>query len=63
MKIKIDKEKCIGCGTCVSLCEEVFELSDYGRAQTKKDANFKKNKECIKEAEMACPVQAIIISK
>ena len=26
---KVDKEKCIGCGACISICpKEVFELKD-----------------------------------
>lgn len=60
MKPKIDKEKCIGCGTCASLCGEVFELKD-GHAQViaKDDTVIEKNKDEIKQAVEACPVQAI----
>lgn len=60
MKVKIDKEKCSGCGTCASLCEEVFELIGE-KASVKKGADFKKNSSCIKEAAEACPVEAITI--
>ena len=28
MKLKINKDKCIGCGQCVSLCEDVFDFDD-----------------------------------
>lgn len=59
MKPKIDKDLCIGCGTCVSLCGEVFELNDEGKSQVKKGADLKKNSACIKEAVEACPAQAI----
>lgn len=51
--VKIDKEKCIGCGACVSVCEEGFKLKD-GKAEVK-NANAK----CIKEGANACPVNAI----
>jgi len=27
-KIKIDKNKCIGCGACVALCPAIFELKN-----------------------------------
>lgn len=26
IKVKVDHEKCIGCGTCVSLCPEKFQM-------------------------------------
>jgi ferredoxin len=27
-KLYIDRDKCIGCGTCVSLMPEIFEIDD-----------------------------------
>ncbi len=57
MKVKVDKEKCIGCGACVSVCGEVFEMKD-GKANVKEKETDKK---CVKEAEESCPVQAIKI--
>ena len=52
---KVDKEKCIGCGTCVSICGEVFEMGDEGKARVKSQ----KDVPCVKEAIDACPVDAI----
>lgn len=52
--IKVDKEKCIGCGACVAACEDVFEMKD-GKAHVK----AQKKSKCVKEAEEICPVQAI----
>ncbi|MFC1612536.1 ferredoxin [Patescibacteria group bacterium] len=60
MKIKIDKEKCIGCGTCPALCPEVFELNDSDfKAFVKEGADI--SLPCVKEAKDACPVEAIEI--
>jgi len=56
MKVSINKNKCIGCGTCVSVCNKVFELKD-GKAFIRKSADDK----CAKEAADICPVQAIKI--
>ena len=53
--VKIDKEKCIGCGLCASVCGEVFEMADNGKARVK----AQKNASCIKEAIDSCPVDAI----
>jgi len=52
--IKINKEKCIGCGTCEAVCEEVFGVKG-GKAFVKKQ----KNLSCVKEAIDSCPVEAI----
>jgi len=53
--IKIDKEKCIGCGLCPSLCPEVFEMNSDGKAEVK----AQKKIPCVKEAIENCPVEAI----
>lgn len=59
MKIKIDKTKCIGCGTCVAICPEVFELTDEGKAKVKIQ-EFKGLKvQEVQEAVDSCPVVAI----
>lgn len=57
MAISIDKEKCIGCGLCASICENVFEMKD-GKAHVKK-AQEKSKIPCVKEAIDSCPVTAI----
>lgn len=59
MKIKIDREKCIGCGTCPALCPEVFELDNEFKAFVKEGADLEKP--CVQDAKSACPVEAIAI--
>lgn len=57
--VTIDKEKCIGCGSCEAVCPEVFEMKDM-KASVKKGQG--KNKaECVKEAINLCAVEAISI--
>jgi len=59
MTVKVDKEKCLGCGTCVGICPEVFQLGADGKAEVKPGADFAKNADKIAEAISSCPVQAI----
>jgi ferredoxin len=55
--IKVDKNTCIGCGLCESICPEVFELKE-GKSHVKDPKNKAK---CVKEAADSCPVEAIKI--
>jgi len=55
--VSIDKEKCIGCGACVAICEKVFEMKD-AKAIVKKGQE-KTKLPCTKDAIESCPVQAI----
>lgn len=50
-------DTCVGCGSCVETCPEVFELEGE-LATIKKDADLSFDKKIIDSAE-ACPVEAI----
>ncbi len=34
-KIKLDREKCIGCGSCQAVCLKFFEMADDGKSHIK----------------------------
>jgi ferredoxin len=53
MAVKVDKNKCIGCGACVAVCPDGFEMK--GGKSVVKNAKAK----CADEAVNVCPVQAI----
>ncbi|MDZ7798656.1 MAG: ferredoxin [Patescibacteria group bacterium] len=56
---KIDKEKCTGCGTCVALCPEVFEIGEDGKSKVK---NSKGCEECDCQSTVeSCPEEAITL--
>jgi ferredoxin len=59
-KISIDKEKCIGCGSCAAVSNN-WEIGDDGKAKPLKAsvAEIGTNK----KAQEICPVEAIIIKK
>ena len=54
---KVDKEKCIGCGTCTMVAEKSFKLGDDGKAEAIQPAGDPEEK--LQEAVDSCPVQAI----
>ncbi len=60
MKPTIDQKLCIGCGACVAICPEVFELKDNGKAQVK-DENACEKCDC-QSAKNGCPVEAISLT-
>jgi len=52
--VSVNQEKCIGCGSCESVCPEIFELKD-----SKARVKAQKTLPCVKEAIDICPVDAI----
>jgi ferredoxin len=58
-QVKVDKDKCIGCGLCTALAADVFEMGADGKADVKADANLASTE--IKNAAESCPVQAITV--
>jgi len=61
MKIKIDRNLCIGAGTCSVIAPEVFELDSELKA-TVKDPKGAPD-ERIMDAAKSCPVLAIILEE
>jgi len=76
-KIKLEREKCIGCGTCSALCPKYFEMADDGKSgikgAVKQPASASQGGEieelevtkieCGESAAEACPSQCIHIEK
>jgi len=68
-KIIQQRDKCIGCGTCVAVCPAFWQMGDDGKASLKdaKDVGSGKfeleceDPGCCKEAISSCPVQIISI--
>ncbi|MEK7658989.1 MAG: ferredoxin [Patescibacteria group bacterium] len=68
-KIILEREKCIGCGSCEAVCPLYFELIADGKSHIK-GANEKaveelevEKIECATSAVEVCPVQCIHIEK
>ncbi len=58
-KINFDKEECIGCGACASVCDNWIMEKD--KAKPKKTIISEKELKNNKEAENICPVNSIKI--
>ena len=68
-KIKLEREKCIGCGSCAALCPKYFEMQEDGKSHIK-GSNLQNMEElevvkieCAESAAEACPAQCIYIEK
>ena len=58
----VDYDLCIGCGSCVEICPEVFELREDG-TKAYVIAEDKCNTCDCEEAAGVCPVEAITFSE
>lgn len=58
LEIKIDKEKCIGCGTCEAMEPENFKLDQEMKSEFVGDLT-KLSREKLLEMARICPVRAI----
>lgn len=69
MKIILEREKCIGCGSCAVICPKYFELVEDGKshivgAEKREIEELEMDKlECAESASEACPAQCIKIEK
>ena len=48
--VKVNKEKCLGCGMCVGINSDVFEFDDDGLAKADNDKINEENKNEVEEA-------------
>jgi ferredoxin len=62
MKAIVDKELCIGCGLCESICPEVFRMNDDNLAEAYADVT-PELQESAEEARNSCPTEAISIGE
>jgi ferredoxin len=59
MKVAVDADLCRGHGVCVSLCPEVFTLTDDGYSVADSDPVPVDSQALVREAIECCPEEAI----
>ncbi len=59
---KVNQDECIGCGTCVSLCPEVFRLDAEGKSEVHTPVS-PATEACARDACDNCPVGAISLDE
>ena len=60
-KIVHDRDGCIGCGACASVCPDNWEMADDGKSKPKKTELDEIG--CNQQAADACPVSVIKIEE
>jgi len=60
-KIKVDREKCIGCGACSIMAPQTFKMDDEGKSVVIDPPGD--DVSAIKMAKESCPVEAISIEE
>lgn len=63
MKAIVDREACIGCSLCATVCPEVFEMDDEDIAIVIADPIPGSVEDEAREAEESCPTDAISIEE
>lgn len=59
MVIKVDQDKCVGCGRCTEMCPDTFHLSETGIAEVISQDDV----ECAKTTVDECPQEAIEVDE
>lgn len=59
MKVEVNKDLCIGCGSCVALAPDTFEFGDDGLAEAKDQTITEE----VRDAAESCPTDAIQVNE
>ncbi len=59
MRVRVDRDLCIGVGNCVAIVPTVFKLDEENKAVVLEPASV--DDDALLEAAESCPVQAIIL--
>lgn len=61
MKVTIDRDGCISCELCASVCPDVFRMADDNLAEVYVDEIPEELEDDVREAAEGCPSEVIIV--
>jgi ferredoxin len=62
VNVEVDADCCGGFGQCVTICPDVFELTDAGYAVVRVDEVPPEFEAAVRRAEQSCPTHAITVT-
>jgi ferredoxin len=61
-RVEVDRDRCLGTGTCEMIAPEVFEVGDDGVVAVVRPVPAGDGAVAVEEAVQACPVQALTLA-
>jgi ferredoxin len=60
-RIEVDRDRCVGSGTCEALAADVFEVDDDGVLVVLRDQPTDEDLPGVRDAVQACPTRALTL--
>jgi ferredoxin len=61
-RIEVDRDRCVGSGTCEALAPTVFEVDDDGVLAVLRDEPAEEELPDVRDAVTACPTRALALA-
>jgi ferredoxin len=61
-RVEVDRDRCVGSGTCEALAPAVFEVDDDGVLAVLRPAPAEDQLADVREAVQACPTRALALT-
>jgi ferredoxin len=61
VRVAVDRDRCVGSGTCEALAPDVFEVDDDGVLVVLRDEPAADEQSDVRDAVTACPTRALTL--
>ncbi|WP_116452613.1 ferredoxin [Blastococcus litoris] len=62
-RVEVDRERCVGSGTCEALAPDVFEVDDDGVLVVHRPEPGEDERNDVEDAVQACPTRALSLAE